>query len=75
MTAQQAVARATDFNCEKSQFNTPARHYWVRADIADITPEIASPVLRLRVARQNTITAILEFEDGETETLIYGSDE
>lgn len=75
VTAQQAVARATDFNCEKSQFNTPARHYWVRAEIADITPEIASPVLRLRVARQNTITAILEFEDGETETLIYGSDE
>lgn len=75
VTAQQAATRAADFNCEKSQFNTPARHYWVRAEIADITTEILSPVLRLRVARQDTITAILEFQDGETETLIYGSDE
>ena len=75
VTAQQAATRATDFNCKKSQFNTPARHYWVRAEIADITANIASPVLRIRVARQNTISAILEYQDGKTETLIYGSDE
>jgi diguanylate cyclase (GGDEF)-like protein len=75
VSRSQAIAQADTFKCEGNRFNSPAKHYWISAQIADITSATTDPVLRIRIARQDTITLIVNYADAPSQERVYGSDD
>lgn len=75
VSLQEALAANGQFTCDKGKFETPAKHYWVKAEIDDLVADIADPVMRVRVARQGDFELHVAYADSPTKTLRYTSDE
>ncbi|MDJ0920404.1 MAG: diguanylate cyclase [Henriciella sp.] len=70
-----ALAAPASFDCDKGKFETPARHYWVKADIEAAATAITDPVLRVRIARHGDLTLRVEYHDAEPRLFHYTSDD